>query len=124
MTPALWVLLLVQLIIVVSAAVLCFLPVESPRASRRLVLGNTVALVLSFAASGLTILSGFGESFAADGPASEKAAQLASGLTTIMNGFILAVPFAAISGALLVLQCMRRSREPARSALDRSRATY
>jgi hypothetical protein len=116
MTPALWVLLLVQLVIVVLAAVLCFLPVESARASRRLVLGNTVALVLSFAASGMTILSGFGESFAAEGPASEKAAQLATGITTVMNGFILAVPFAAISCVLLVLQCTRRSREPTRGA--------
>jgi hypothetical protein len=113
MTPALWVFLFAQLTILVLAVALCFPRATTPMASKRLVRGNSGALLLSIVVSALTVLAGFYESFAAAGPAREKAAQLASGILTVMNGIIMAVPFAAAFGALLGLQLSRQRRQPA-----------
>jgi hypothetical protein len=112
MTPTLWVFLVAQLTIVVFALLLCFLSATTAGGSRRLVLGNTIALITSIVVSVFTVLAGFLESFAAHGPDNEKAAQLASGILTVMNGFLMAVPFAVILGLVLSFQVTRRVRQP------------
>lgn len=117
MTPALWVFLFAQLTLFLLAGVLCFLPATTRDTSKRLVLGNASTLILSVVVSALTVLAGFIESFAADGPDSEKAAQLASGILTVMNGIILAVPFTFAFGILLWLQLSRQARQSAAHAL-------
>jgi hypothetical protein len=120
MTPALWVFLFAQLAILVSAVALCVFRVTTPVASGRLVLGNIVALVLSVVVSALTVLAGFLESFGANGPDNEKAAQLASGILTVMNGFLMAVPFIALVGGFLGLQLGLRSRHSGSGQPQRS----
>jgi hypothetical protein len=111
MTPALWVFLFAQVAMLLFALALCVVRVTTAVASGRLVLGNTVALVLSVVVSVLTVLAGFLQSFAASGPDNEKAAQLASGILTVMNGLLMAVPFAVLAGGLLALQVGLRLRD-------------
>jgi hypothetical protein len=101
MTPALWVFLVVQLVIVIFAGALSFVSAKTDRAARRLVMGHKVAFIMSLGASALTVVAGFVEAYAADGPPSQKAAQLASGLLTVMNGTLMAIFFAAVTGGLL-----------------------
>jgi hypothetical protein len=120
MTPALWVFLFAQLAILVLALALCVLRVTTLVASGRLVLGNSIALGLSVVVSALTVLAGFLESFSADGPDNEKAAELASGILTVMNGVLMAVPFAVLAGGLLGLQLGLRSRDSGGAQPQRS----
>lgn len=108
MTPTLWVFLFAQLAILLFAAVLCLCRATTPLGSKRLVLASSVALVLSVGVSAVTLLAGFLESFAAHGPANEKAAQLASGILTVMNGLIMAVPFTVACSLPLWIQHKRR----------------
>jgi hypothetical protein len=110
MTPALWVFLFAQLAILLFAVTLCSLRATNPG---RLVFGNKITLVLSLVVSALTVLAGFLESFAAHGPDNEKAAQLASGILTVMNGFLMAVPFTVAAGVLLGIQLSRSPRQAA-----------
>jgi hypothetical protein len=117
MTPALWMFLFAQLVLLLLAVALCFLRATTARTSKRLVLGNITALILSVVVSALTVLAGYLESFAADGPDIEKAAQLASGILTVMNGLVMAIPFVFALGALLGLQLSRRARQ-SRGALS------
>jgi hypothetical protein len=72
MTPALWVFLFAPLAILLSAVTLCFLRATTPIAASRLVLGNTITLILSLIVSALTVLAGFLESLQPTAPTTRR----------------------------------------------------
>jgi hypothetical protein len=117
MTSALWMMLFAQLMLVVAAAAFCFMVPRSALVAKRLTLGNTVVLVASMGLSLLVVASGYVQTFAATGDDSERAATLATGITTVLNGILLAVPFAIVCGALLMVRVARNREAQRRGAL-------
>jgi len=116
MTPALWTFFVAQTALLLVALRLCLVPVKTARRGRRLVIANTLAVPLTFAISALSYVAGMVESFADIDhlPPSERAAALASGISTTMNVMWLWFPFAVILGVLLAVQ-VARYRETAQS---------
>jgi hypothetical protein len=110
MTPALWSFVFVQLFIAIVAFALCVLPMRTPRAAKWLSRAGTGALFLSVAVSALTYASGLLLSFAAEGPPDVRAAQLATGILTMMHARWMWVPFAIAIGISLKLQELRRRK--------------
>lgn len=108
MTPLLWTLLEIQGALLLAALALCFAPKKTAVGAKRLLKGNTWALVLSMATSALFFCLGYVQAFAApEGPPSERARVLATGILTYMNATVLGVLFAIVLGVLLKVQSAR-----------------
>lgn len=111
MTPVLWIFFLAQAALVLVAFRLCLVPIKTARRGQRLILANTLAIPLTLVISALSYIAGMLQSFSvvsdADVPPSEKAALLASGITTTMNVAWLWIPFAILLGMLLAVQTAR-----------------
>jgi len=112
MTPALWLFLPIQVAIVLAAFGLCVLPLTDRLPAKRFARFGTAALLVSLAVSLFTYLSALMQSFAAEGPPSEKAARLATHITTMMNARWMAVVFAILIGVAIKVQDARRRSLP------------
>ena len=108
MTSALWSCLFLQLFITLVAFALCVWPMRTQVAARWLSRAGTGALVSAIAVSVLTYVSGLLLSFAAEGPPDVRAAQLATGILTMMHARWMWVPFAVAIGVSLKIQERRR----------------
>lgn len=114
MTRELWIDLALQLLLALLAVALCVTPLETPKAVLRVKLGSLLCFLASLGISASTFAFGLWQTFVADGPANEKAAQLATGITTLINGVVLAVPFGALCGVALIVRLARRPLPNAR----------
>ena len=112
MTPALWSFLFVQLFIMLVALALCFVPMRTPLAAKRLLRLGTGALVVSVVVPALTYAYGFLLSFAAEGPPDVRAAQLATAILTMIHVRWMWIPFAVVIGISLKIQETRRRKVP------------
>lgn len=112
MTPALWWFLSIQALLVLGAFGLCRVRAPNRPALKRLERFGIAALLTSLAVSGLTYVSALVLSFGASDSPSEKAAQLATHITTMMNTRWLAIVFAILIGVSLKVQDARRGSLP------------
>jgi len=116
MTPVLWLFLAAQSALVVVAFRLCLVPIKTPRRGRNLVFSNALALPLALVLSVATYMAAMLEAFSSAAAASpnEKAAILASGISTTVNVMWLWIPFVVILCVPLAIQ-IARHREAAQS---------
>ena len=118
MTPTLWVFFGAQGALVLVAIRLCLMPIATARRGRHLIVASALAVPATFVISAASYLFGMLQSFESisdtDVLPADKAAVLASGISTTMDVMWLWIPFAVILVALLMAQ-VARHREAVQS---------